>query len=190
MADGPALIILALVSSNVRNCSLPSSKTRALDLLLALCPHLTDEAKLDRMVPYIVDLLHDDAATVRSSALRTLIQVVRCASLHTLTHNRRTYSLTHFVAQLMLVTALTPSNAAIFPEYIIPNVWHLVQDADESVRCMYAQIIVPLADTAVRYLEMGQALKAHGTYKVSPDAQEYDEAHFEVRPLVLRIACC
>ena len=38
--------------------------------------HLTDEAKLDRLVPYIVDLLRDDAAVVRAAALRTLLQVV------------------------------------------------------------------------------------------------------------------
>jgi phosphoinositide-3-kinase, regulatory subunit 4 len=76
IVDGPALIILALVTANIRNCSLPSSKVRALDVFLALSCHLTDEAKLDRMVPYVVELLHDDAATVRSAALRTLMQVV------------------------------------------------------------------------------------------------------------------
>lgn len=74
--DGPALIILALVTANVRNCSLPSSKVRALDVFLALSSHLTDEAKLDRMVPYIVDLLHDEAPIVRLAAIRTLVQVV------------------------------------------------------------------------------------------------------------------
>ncbi|EED79789.1 predicted protein [Postia placenta Mad-698-R] len=154
--DGPALIVLALVCANIRNCSRPSSKIRGLDVFLALSPYLTDEAKLDRMVPYIVDLLHDDAAIVRASALRTLMQI------------------------LMLVTVITPSNAAIFPEYIIPAVGHLVRDPEVAVRCMYAQCIVSLADTAVRYLEMGQALKAHGSYKLAPDTQEYDEAHFEV----------
>jgi phosphoinositide-3-kinase regulatory subunit 4 len=80
----------------------------------------------------------------------------------------------------MLVVVITPSNATIFPEYIIPNIKHLVQDSEVSVRCLYAQCIVQLADTAVRYLEMGQALKAHGTLKLSPDVQEYDHAHFEV----------
>ncbi|KAJ7756947.1 armadillo-type protein [Mycena metata] len=154
--DGPALIILALVTANVRNCSLPSSKVRALDVFLALASHLTDEAKLDRMVPYIVELLHDDSATVRSAAMRTMIQV------------------------LMMVTVITPSNASIFPEYIIPNIKYVVQDPEVSVRCTYAQCIVQLADTAVRYLEMGQALKAHGTFKLSPEAQEYDHARFEV----------
>lgn len=75
-SDGPALIILALVTANIRNCSLPSSKVRAMDVFLALACHLTDEAKLDRMVPYIVELLHDDSALVRSAALRTLMQAV------------------------------------------------------------------------------------------------------------------
>lgn len=77
MLDGPALIILALVTANIRNCRLPSSKVRALDVLLALSCRLTDEAKLDRMVPYIIELLHDESALVRSAALRTLMQTVR-----------------------------------------------------------------------------------------------------------------
>ncbi|KAG6834307.1 hypothetical protein H0H93_010579, partial [Arthromyces matolae] len=154
--DGPALIILALVTSNIRNCHLPTSKIHALDVFLALSCRLTDEAKLDRMIPYIVELLHDEAAIVRSAALRTLMQV------------------------LMLVTVVTPSNAAIFPEYIIPNIRHLVQDPEVSVRCTFAQCIVQLADTAVRYLEIGQALKAHGAFKLAVDTQEYDQSHFEV----------
>lgn len=74
--DGPALIVLALATANIRNCTLPSYKLRALDVLLALSPYLTDEAKLDRMVPHIVDLLHDDAAIIRAAAMRTLMQIV------------------------------------------------------------------------------------------------------------------
>ncbi|KDQ50203.1 hypothetical protein JAAARDRAFT_165024 [Jaapia argillacea MUCL 33604] len=154
--DGPALILLSLVCANIRNCLLPSSKLRALDVFLALSTHLTDEAKLDRLVPYVVDLLHDEAAVVRGAALRTLVQVT------------------------MLVTVITPSNAAIFPEYIFQHISPLVQDQEVSVRSLYAQCLAPLADTAVRYLEMGQALKAHGTLKISADRMEYDEAHFEV----------
>ena len=66
----------------------------------------------------------------------------------------------------MLVAVITPSNASIFPEYIIPALSHLVRDPEASVRCTYAQCGVALADTAVRYLEMGQALRAHGAYKM------------------------
>jgi phosphoinositide-3-kinase regulatory subunit 4 len=81
----------------------------------------------------------------------------------------------------MLVKVITPSNAAIFPEYIIPSIEHLVRDPEVSVRCIYAQSMAPFADTALRYLEMGQALKAHGAFKLSADAQDYDEAQVEVR---------
>lgn len=80
----------------------------------------------------------------------------------------------------MLVTIITPSNAAIFPEYIIPNIKYLAQDPEVFVRCIYAQCISQVADTAVRYLEMGQALKAHGTFKLSAEVQEYDQSYFEV----------
>lgn len=75
-ADGPALILLALLTANIRTCNLTSSKLRALDVCLALAPLLTDEAKLDRMVPYVVELLHDDAPSVRAAAVRTLMQTV------------------------------------------------------------------------------------------------------------------
>lgn len=84
----------------------------------------------------------------------------------------------------MLVKAITPSNAAIFPEYIIPSIEHLVRDPEDSVRCIYAQCMAPFANTALRYLEMGQALKAHGAFKLSADAQDYDEAQVEVRPVL------
>ncbi|KAG9307924.1 hypothetical protein JVU11DRAFT_12894 [Chiua virens] len=155
--DGPALILLSLVLANIRNCSLPSSRIRALDILLALCPHLTDESKLDRAVPYVVELLRDEVVLVRVAAVRTLMQI------------------------LMKVTVITPSNVSIFPEYIIPNVRYLVQDTEVSVRATYAQCIAPLADTALRYLEMGTASKAHGVAPgVNNDKQEYDEIHFEV----------
>ena len=91
----------------------------------------------------------------------------------------------------MLVTVITPSNVSIFPEYIIPNIKHLVHDPDVSVRCAYAQCMSGLAETAVRYLEMGQALKAHGAFKLARGTVtgevamgvgvgEYESAYFEV----------
>jgi hypothetical protein len=87
-ADGAALIVLSMICSNIRSCRLPSSRLKALDLFLALCPHLTDESKLDRMLPYLVDLLHDESADVRAAALRTLIQLVsRLQSNVYLTHS-------------------------------------------------------------------------------------------------------
>jgi phosphoinositide-3-kinase, regulatory subunit 4 len=82
----------------------------------------------------------------------------------------------------MLVTVITPSNASIFPEYIIPALGPLLGDPEVSVRCTYAQCLVALADTAGRYLEMAQALRAHGAYKlgIAQEGQDPEEAQFEV----------
>jgi hypothetical protein len=86
------------------------------------------------------------------------------------------------------VNVITPANASIFPEYIIPNIQPLVNDHEVSVRSSYAQCIVHLADVAGRYLEMAQALKAHGTFKVAADVIEYDEAQFEVGSTILEFS--
>lgn len=45
-------------------------------MLLALSAYLTDEAKLDRLLPYVMELLHDEVPSVRAAALRTVLQVV------------------------------------------------------------------------------------------------------------------
>ncbi|KAG8791389.1 Serine/threonine-protein kinase, partial [Serendipita sp. 399] len=149
--DGTALIILSLICSNIRSCVLPSSKLKALDLLLFLSCYLTDEAKLDRLVPYIVDLAHDEAAIVRAAAVRSILQVVS------------------------LVSVITPANASIIPEYILFNTKHLASDRDLMVRCIYAQSLVSLAATGLRYLEICQAVKVHGAKRLGPGPASQDE---------------
>ena len=49
---------------------------RALDLLLAVGIHLTDETQLDRLLPYIVSLLKNEVASIKAAALRALTQTV------------------------------------------------------------------------------------------------------------------
>ncbi|KAH8119146.1 hypothetical protein DFH11DRAFT_1838620 [Phellopilus nigrolimitatus] len=154
--DGPALIILSLICANLRNCCLASSKLRGLDMLLVLSTHLTDEAKLDRLLPYVVELIHDDTPIVRASALRTVLQI------------------------LALVKAITPFNSDVFPQYILPYLRYMTVDHEVSVRSVSSQSIVPFANLAVKFLEMGQALRAHGTFRMTGGTQQYDESQFEV----------
>ena len=79
--DGPALLILTILCVNIRNCLLPTSKIKALQLMTMLSEYVTDEAKLDRLVPYVVELLHDEAASVRVGAVRALLRIVRLSSV-------------------------------------------------------------------------------------------------------------
>ncbi|KAF7730449.1 Serine/threonine-protein kinase [Apophysomyces ossiformis] len=130
-----SLIFLSFVCSLIRNTVYPSSKLKALDILLALGEHLPDVVKLDRLVPYLMALLSDESDLVRANALKTLTQV------------------------LCMVESISPINARIFPEYILPSVREFANDPNVMIRTTYAGCIALLAETALRFLEMTQFLK-------------------------------
>ncbi|WRT63674.1 uncharacterized protein IL334_000597 [Kwoniella shivajii] len=136
--DGPALLLLNVVTSSIRNCIWPSSRLHGLQLFLNLLPYLFDEDKVDRIVPFIVELLSDDVAIVRAEACRTLVIVVES------------------------VNSITPQNSTFIPEYLLPQMRHLSTDSDVFVRATYAKGLVRLADAAVNMLEMSQAAKKIG----------------------------
>ncbi|CEP11758.1 hypothetical protein [Parasitella parasitica] len=142
-----SLILLSYVSSLLRNTLYPSSKLKAMDVLLALAERLPDDVKLDRLVPYLVELLKDSATLVRANAIKTLTKV------------------------LCMVESISPINARIFPEYILPSIEPFARDEDVLVRLTYASCIALLAETALRFLEMTQLLKADNIY---PHRQDID----------------
>lgn len=151
-ADDGTLIFLTLVVSSLRNTARASSKVRACDVLLAFAERLTDEAKLDRVLPYLMTLMADKADIVVITAIRTVTQL------------------------LALVNAVNPVNAHVFMEYILPRmaVALLVSNNRPSplVRATYASCIGSLATTAKRFLQMSTALKAAGTITTAdPDVE-------------------
>ena len=139
LAVGPALLLLNLVTSSIRNCLWPSSRLHGLKLFLNLLSYLTDEDKVDRIVPFVMDLLSDDAAIVRAEACRTLVIVVES------------------------VQSISPQNATFIPEYLLPQMRQLSTDPDVFVRATYAKGLVRIADAAVNMLEMSQAAKVDKT---------------------------
>ncbi|KAI9267985.1 hypothetical protein BDA99DRAFT_504553 [Phascolomyces articulosus] len=146
-----SLIFLSFVCSLIRNAEYPSSKLKALDILLALGEHLPDDVKLDRLVPYLMALLTDETALVRANAIKTLTQV------------------------LCMVESISPINARIFPEYILPSVREFATDQDVLIRTTYASCIALLAETALRFLEMTQLLKNNNAYLLTDtDTEELD----------------
>ncbi len=74
--DDGTLIFLTVIVSSIRNTARAAAKTRACDLLLAFAEQTTDEAKLDRILPFVMVLLNDPADVVRIAAIRTLTQLV------------------------------------------------------------------------------------------------------------------
>ena len=75
--DDGTLIFLTLVVSSLRNTARSTARLHACDLMLAFGERLTDEAKLDRVLPHVVNLLSDRSDAVKITALRTMTQLVR-----------------------------------------------------------------------------------------------------------------
>ena len=137
MDDG-ALIVLSLITSSLRNVSRASIKLKGLDLMLALSQMINDEAKLDRCLPFFLSLLDDESDIVQAAAVRSMTQL------------------------LTLVTVITPLNGALFPEYIFQRLDSINSKSSVLVRATYASCLSSLAQSASRFLEMGQILKTAG----------------------------
>lgn len=151
-ADDGTLIFLTLVVSSLRNTARAASKVRACDVLLAFAERLTDEAKLDRVLPYLIALLNDKADIVVITAIRTITQL------------------------LALVKAVNPVNAHVFLEYILPRMQVALYGTNSLpgplVRATYASCIGSLATTAQRFLQMSSTLRAAGTITTAdPDVE-------------------
>ncbi|KAI9842592.1 MAG: Serine/threonine-protein kinase [Sclerophora amabilis] len=152
-ADDGTLIFLTLVVSSLRNTARATARVRACDILLAFAERIPDEAKLDRLLPYIVTLLNDRADIVKVAAIRTLTQL------------------------MSLVHAASPVNAYVFPEYILPRLQQFIPSNTSKphpvVRSTYASCLATLAITSSRFLDMIQALRADGALpNADPEAED------------------
>ncbi|KAI9373379.1 hypothetical protein BJX61DRAFT_503129 [Aspergillus egyptiacus] len=139
-ADDGVLIFLTLVVSSLRNTSKSSARIKACDILLAFAERLSDEAKLDRILPYIMILLNDRTDSVKTAAIRTVARL------------------------LEMVQVVSPVNAYLFSEYIFPRLQPFVSSStsnpNPSVRAAYASCIASLAQSSLRFLDMIQALRS------------------------------
>lgn len=106
---------------------------------------------MDRIVPFVVELLSDEVAIVRAEACRTLVIVVES------------------------VQSITLHNATFIPEYLLPQTKRLTNDPDVFVRATYARALVRLADAATRMLELSQVAQP----TLSSDGPQIAEADYD-----------
>ena len=145
-----SLIICTLITSAIRSCLFPTSKIQAIEMLLVLGMRLDSEHMLDRIVPYLVLLLKDECPTVRANSVVALSQL------------------------LSQVSELTPNDANIFPDYILPSLKGFAVDSNECVRATYAQCISKIAESALLFLELSEIVKPDaGGGDVEGDANRY-----------------
>ncbi|GAB4852674.1 Serine/threonine-protein kinase [Ancistrocladus abbreviatus] len=122
------VLITSLLCSCIRNVKFPHLRRSCILLLKSSSLYIDDDDRLQRVLPYVIAMLSDPAAIVRSAALETLSDI------------------------LPLVREFPPSDAKIFPEYILPMLSMLPDDPEESVRICYAGNMSKLALTAYGFL--------------------------------------
>ncbi|KAG4289300.1 VPS15 protein kinase [Fusarium proliferatum] len=146
--DDGTLIFLTLIVSQLRNTARASSRIRACDVLLAFSERLTDEAKLDRVLPYLMTLLvPDETDLVLIAAIRTITQL------------------------LQLVQTVNAFNSHVLVEYVLPRMEIALGSRSRIpsslVRAAYASCLGSLATTAQRFLNMASSLRADGSMPIT-----------------------
>ena len=134
------VLIASLLCSCIRSVKQPHLRRAGVLLLKSSSLYIDDEDRLQHVLPYVIAMLSDPAAIVRFAALETLCDI------------------------LALVRDFPPSDAKIFPEYILPMLSMLPDDPEESVRICYASNIFKIALTAYRFLLRSQSLTEAGTF--------------------------
>lgn len=129
------VIVLSLICSSLRHVQVPESKLTALYLIRALGQFTSDEARLQRLIPYLLEVIDDPSATVRALALRTITYL------------------------LSLVLSFPLADASVFPQYVLPAMVPFQSDPDELVRITFAECLPQLAETSRRFLELAHAMK-------------------------------
>ncbi|RHZ10140.1 hypothetical protein DYB31_001080, partial [Aphanomyces astaci] len=137
------MIVLSLLCSSLRHCQVPQSKLTGLQLISRLGAHADDEVRLQRLIPYVMEVLDDANAAVRAAAIRCITSLVS------------------------VVTVLPLSDAAVFPQYILPALQNFPVDIEESVRIAFAECLPLLAETSRRFLEISCALKQRALHQPS-----------------------
>lgn len=104
-----SLLYLSFLLHSLRCCRFESSQIKCLELITALSQFISDENKLDRVIPYLVNcFLSTKSTNVQSLALQNVCQV------------------------LSNVEELTALNANIFVDYLFPKTKKLLQQCNST----------------------------------------------------------
>ena len=131
------LIYVQIILSTIRNVQRPVTKMVALQLIHRLIYYVSDDIRLQRIVPVTVSLLHDSDPLVRAKAVQVITTTVS------------------------VITTFPPSDSKIFPQYIFKRVAHMITDPAIIVRVTFARCIATLAETSQRFLDVTHTVRLY-----------------------------
>ncbi|KAI3402920.2 VPS15 [Candida oxycetoniae] len=164
-----ALIILDLVTSFSKSLKFVESKVKCCELILSLSEHMNDESKLDRSLPYLCSMLDEyiEATSYHQAyAHHQVSPKVVCTAVYAIT------------SLVMSCSYITPINVLLFPEYLLPKIYALLNlktdpHSQRLVNGCVAACLPYLAVVAKKFWTMSKAFKA--TYSTNAASLLPDE---------------
>lgn len=140
--DECALLFISFLSHNMRSITSSTIKLRCIEMLVLFSQYISDDNKIDRVVPYLVACFEDEFPNVQATAVRALTQV------------------------LGMVEELSPVNENIFMDYLLPRIKKLLVQTKQIpyVRAVIANCLGDLVPTAYKFQEL---LYAFNTFKLT-----------------------
>jgi len=126
-------LLLCLLTSSLRHIDTPRTKLTALLLMSRYAAYADDEARMQRVVPFVMTALSDPSPIVRANALCCLTAV------------------------LQRVREFSPSDGMLFPQIVFPALQRAAKDASEPVVQVAAAECLPrLSEVAKRFVDITQ----------------------------------
>lgn len=133
--DECALLFLSYLLHSLRCCKLETTQIKCLELITSLSQFISDENKIDRVIPFLVTCIMNHAfPDVQALALQNICQI------------------------LSTVEVLTPLNENIFIDYLFPKIKKLFHQCNTNnnqyVKIVLANCLGDLVTTAERFQEL------------------------------------
>ncbi|SCU84467.1 LADA_0D01838g1_1 [Lachancea dasiensis] len=131
VADQSSLLLLSILLPALRAIKSNIVKLRCIELVLAFSQYVSDNNKLDRIIPFIVWMFFDDCPGVQALSVHALSQL------------------------LTLTTKINRINESLFTDYLLPRLKKLTQVTkhNEYVRMALAEELGEIAESANRFHE-------------------------------------
>lgn len=165
-----SLLYLSFLLHSLRCCSFESTQIKCLELITALSQFISDENKLDRVIPYLVNcFLNSKSTNIQSLALQNVCQI------------------------LSSVEEVNALNANIFIDYLFPKIKKLLQQCNiinnittinndtQYVKIVLANCLGDLVTIAERFEELNSSNypKTNENYIL----QGFTDLHIQSKPL-------
>lgn len=162
--DGGAIIVLNVVLLLLGLLKRPQSKIQACELVVLLSEYVNDEAKLDRLLPYLCMVV--DEYLEAAGEDRDALALLAAAGV----------ALTAIAVVVDSCAYISPVNQLLFHEYLVPKLQNVALVRDNLVKMALGRSLPVLAQSARRFWVMAKSFKtSDGTVSELPRAQVEDD---------------